>query len=43
VPNDERSRDNSFLDRERRRWKGIALIVTLGILTLTLVIVAILS
>jgi hypothetical protein len=43
VPKEERSRDNSFLDKERHHWKGIALIVVLGLLTVALVVFAILG
>jgi hypothetical protein len=41
VPKEERSRDNSFLDRERRNWKGIALIAVLAVLTVALVVLAV--
>jgi hypothetical protein len=43
VPKEERSRDNSFLDKERHHWKGIALIAVLGLLTVALVFFAILG
>jgi hypothetical protein len=43
VPKEERSRDNSFLDKERHHWKGIALIVVLGLITLALVTLAVLG
>jgi hypothetical protein len=37
---EDRSRDNSFLDRERRRWVAPLLLGVLGIIALALVIVA---
>jgi hypothetical protein len=40
VPKEERSRDNSFLDKDRHHWKGIALIAILGLVTVALVIFA---
>jgi hypothetical protein len=43
VPKEERSRDNSFLDKDRHHWKGIALIVVLGLITVALVVFAILG
>jgi hypothetical protein len=43
VPKEERSRDNSFLDKERHHWKGIALIVVLGLATVALVVLAVLG
>ena len=41
MPKEERSRDNSFLDKERHHWKGITLIVVLGLITVALVILAV--
>ena len=43
VPKEERSRDNSFLDRERFRWKSISLISLLGAATAVLVVLAVLD
>jgi hypothetical protein len=43
VPKEERSRDNTFLDKERHRWKGITLIVALALITAALVAVAVLN
>jgi len=43
VPKEERSRDNSFLDKERHHWKSIALIVVLGLITIALVALAVLG
>jgi hypothetical protein len=43
VPKEERSRDNSFLDKERHHWKGIALIVVLGLVTVALVVFAVMG
>jgi hypothetical protein len=43
VPKEERSRDNSFLDRERFRWKSISLISMLGAATAVLVVLAVLD
>jgi hypothetical protein len=41
VPKEERSRDNSFLDKERHHWKGIVLIAVLAIVTVALVVLAV--
>jgi hypothetical protein len=37
---EDRSRDNSFLDRDRRRWVAPLLLGVLGVIALVLVIVA---
>ncbi|WP_281260228.1 hypothetical protein [Glaciihabitans tibetensis] len=38
---EERSRDNSFLDRETRRWRGPVLLLVLAIVAAALVVAAI--
>jgi len=43
VPKEERSRDNSFLDKDRHHWKGITVIAVLGLITAVLVVLAVLS
>jgi hypothetical protein len=43
VPKEERSRDNSFLDKERHHWKGISLISLLGVATAVLVVFAVMD
>jgi hypothetical protein len=43
VPKEERSRDNSFLNKERNHWKGIVLVVVLGLATVALVVLAVLG
>jgi hypothetical protein len=41
MPNKERSRDNTFLDRETRRWRGPILLFVLAAVAGTLVVLAI--
>ena len=43
MPKEERSRDNSFLDKERNRWKSVALIVVLSLVTIALVVFAVIG
>jgi hypothetical protein len=42
MPNKERSRDNTFLDRETRRWRGPILLIVLALIAGALVVMAIL-
>jgi hypothetical protein len=41
MPNKERSRDNTFLDRETRRWRGPILLLVLALVAGALVVAAI--
>lgn len=43
MPKEERSRDNSFLDKERHHWKGITLVSALGVVTAVLIFIAVLD
>jgi hypothetical protein len=42
MPKKERSRDNTFLDRETRRWRGPLLLLVLAIIAGALVVAAVL-